>query len=179
MEFTLTDTFSGNKKDFWKLIRHFTRSKNSTASIPPLCSILPSGEKTYHVTDADKANCLNNYFISISSVDDTNATLPLFYEKSNKVLDKMETTEKEVQDIFDSLNLNKASGPDLISHKMIKKTFLLQFRGLCVFFLIVFCKSVTFLMIGKIQMLYHFRKKGMQIYQQITALYHYLVVLVK
>lgn len=129
LEFTLTDTFSGNKKDFWKLIRHFTRSKSSTATIPPLCSILPSGEKTYHVTDADKANCLNDYFISISSVDDTNATLPLFYEKTNKVLDKIETTEKEVQDIIDSLNLNKASGPDLISHKMIKKRFCCNFEA--------------------------------------------------
>ena len=121
MEFTLTDIFSGNKKDFWKLIRHFTRSNNSTASIPPLCSIFPSGEKTYHLTDADKANCLNDYFISISLVDDTNATLPLFYEKTNKVQDKIETMEKEVQDSISSLNLNKASGPDLISHKIRKK----------------------------------------------------------
>ena len=43
-----------------------------------------------------------------------------FTKKRIKFLDKIETTEKEVQDIIDSLNLNKASGPDLISHKMIK-----------------------------------------------------------
>ena len=96
--------------------------------IPPLCSILPSGEKTYHVTDADKANCLNDYLLSISSVDDINATFPLFYEKTNKVFDKMETTEKEVQDIG-SLNLNKASGPDLISYKIIKKRFCCNFEA--------------------------------------------------
>ena len=102
------------------MIHHFTRSQNSTASISPLCSILSSGEKTYHVTDADKANCLNGYLLSISSVDDINATLPLFYEKTNKVFDKIETTEKEVQDIG-SLNLNKATGPDLISYKIIKR----------------------------------------------------------
>ena len=48
----------------------FCQNNNSTASIPTLCSELPSGDKQWHLNDQDKANCLKDYFAAISSVND-------------------------------------------------------------------------------------------------------------
>ena len=41
-------------------------------------SALPSGDNQWHFNDQDKANCLNDYFASISTVNDINTQLPPF-----------------------------------------------------------------------------------------------------
>ena len=46
---------------------------------------------------------------------------PPFYELTDKVLDKIDITEDEIKDVIINLDPNKASGPDLISNKMIKQ----------------------------------------------------------
>ena len=60
----------------WKVILHLVINNNSTSSIPPLCSALPSVDNQWHFNDQDKANCLNAYFASISIVNDENTQLP-------------------------------------------------------------------------------------------------------
>ncbi|MCG7882888.1 MAG: hypothetical protein JAY96_15005, partial [Candidatus Thiodiazotropha endolucinida] len=120
LEISLTESFTNNKKDFWHLIRHFTKKKNTTTTIPPLSTVLPSGETKYNVSDTEKANCLNDYFTSISSIDDSNVRLPPFTALTEQSLERIEITVQEVKDIIDSLCVNKASGPDLISHRMLK-----------------------------------------------------------
>ena len=79
---------------------------------------------TYHFNDIDKANCLNDYFVSISSIseDQDNTRLPLFSHKTNNIHDKFYITESEIVDIIATLNPNKSVGEDKISHKVLKNT---------------------------------------------------------
>ena len=45
---TIVSDFQNNDKGkFLKVIRHFVKNNNSTSSIPPLCSALPSGDAVY------------------------------------------------------------------------------------------------------------------------------------
>lgn len=121
MEISLLDSFTNSRKDYWKII-HFVQNKDSTSSIPPLTNRLESGDTVYYTTDKEKADCLNIYFTSVSHVDDSEAILPPFVEKTNQYLDNVIIMEPEVKDILDILNVNKASGPDMISNRMLKYT---------------------------------------------------------
>lgn len=76
------------------------------------------------------------------------------------------------------MNLNEASGPDLISHKMIKNVSVAISKPLC-FLFNRFLKECDFPDDWKNSNVLPLQKKGMQIYQQIIDIYHYLVVLVK
>ena len=121
LEFSLISNFNNNKKDFWKIIKHFTTKKDSVSSIPPLNTTTASGTHLLHVTDKEKADCLNSYFASISTLDDSHAVLPPFMELTDSVLDRIDISEEEIKDVIVNLDPNKASGPDLISNKMIKQ----------------------------------------------------------
>lgn len=92
----------------------------SSASIPPLCTFDDNNDIITHTTDEEKADCLNDYFTSISQVCDDHAHLPHFQKITNNTLESFDISESKVSDIIDSLDLNKASGPDFINHKMLK-----------------------------------------------------------
>ena len=85
--------FQNNDKR--KVIRHFVKNNNSTSSISPLCSALPSGDNQWHFHDQDKANCLNDYFASISTVNDENTQLPHFTKLTDNSLSQIICTEQE------------------------------------------------------------------------------------
>ncbi len=119
IEFSLTDSFMNNKKYFWKLVRFFVKDSNSSSTIPPLKSSEDNNE-VLHFSDFDKANCLNDYFVSISTVNDENAGLPHFTPKTDQELNTVAVLESEVKDILKTLSVNKACGNDFISHKMLK-----------------------------------------------------------
>ena len=121
LELSLLSNFNTNKKDFWKIVKHFMNKNDSVSSIPPLNTTTASGSNLLHVTDKEKSDCLNSYFASISTLDDSCAVLPPFEELTNSVLDKIDITEEEIRDIIVNLDPNKASGPDQISNKMIKR----------------------------------------------------------
>lgn len=122
LEISLLDSFTNSKKDYWKIIRHFVKNKDSTSEIPPLTKHLESGGSVYYTTDKEKADCLNLYFTSVSTVDDSQAVLPPLVEKTNQYLENIIIMDSEVEDILDILNVNKASGPDMISNRMLKYT---------------------------------------------------------
>ena len=134
LEFSLLSSFSNNKKDFWKIVKHFTSKKDSVSSIPPLYTTDDSGTQKWHVTDEEKAECLNSYFASVSSIDDTNAVLPPLIEHTDQVLEHITVTEEEINDVIINLDPNKASGPDLISNKMIKYVTKAIVKPLCILF---------------------------------------------
>ena len=113
------DSSCNNKKDFWKIVRYFVKNNDAVSTIPLLCTTSVSGEITIHSSDVEKANCLNSYFSSISSLDDSNAVLPSFYAITDKTLEEFIISVHEIKNIFDISNVNKASGPDLISYKML------------------------------------------------------------
>ena len=50
---------SNNKKEFWKIVKHFVSKKDSVSSIPPLCT-QDAGSPVWHVTDEEKADSLNS-----------------------------------------------------------------------------------------------------------------------
>ena len=103
-----------------KVIRHFVKNNISASSVHPLCSALPSGDNQWHFNDQDKANCLNDYFASISTVNDENTKLPHFTKLTDNFLSQIICTEQEIAKTIEVLNPNKACGDDGISHKMLR-----------------------------------------------------------
>ncbi|MCG7867669.1 MAG: hypothetical protein JAY74_15080 [Candidatus Thiodiazotropha taylori] len=134
IENLLFESFSGNKRNYWKIIRHFVKGNSKTSSVPPLCSQSPDGRVTIHSTDEAKADCFNEYFASISSVNDEHASLPPFESKTNSKLSSIVIEENEIKDIIENLNPNKAIGPDFISNKMLKGTLHSVTKPLCILF---------------------------------------------
>ena len=88
------------------------------------------GEESFYFTDEDKCNCLNDYFVFVSTIDpsvnDTTKipTLPL---KTNKILDSLFIHKYEISDIIETLDINKAVGEDKISHLVLKNTSIYHF----------------------------------------------------
>ena len=62
---------------------------------------------------------MNEYFASISFVDDTNINLPLFSQKTENSLYTLQISESDITDVIQTLIVNKASGEDKISHKIL------------------------------------------------------------
>lgn len=83
-------------------------------------SINENDETIMHVTDKEKVECLNDNFCSISSAPNVQPELPDLMQKINSKLESITITEDEIIDILKSLNIRKASGPDLISNRMLK-----------------------------------------------------------
>ena len=114
LEINLSSLQTNDKRGFWRLIRHFVKGNDCSANIPPLSVISPTGESSFFITDQEKAECLNDYFASVSSVNYE------FIRKTENTLSQIIITESEIEEIIRTLNSNKASGPDSISHKMLK-----------------------------------------------------------
>ena len=132
LDIIVSDFQNNDKRKFWKEIRHFVKHNNSSSSIPPLCSTLPNGENQWHFNDQDKANCLNDYFASISTVNDEHTQLPPFPKLTDNSLSEINCTEHEIQTIIEVLDPNKASGDDGISHKMLKGVSKSVSKPLCI-----------------------------------------------
>lgn len=72
-------------------------------------------------SDEEKANCLNDYFAWISTVDDSNTVLLIFEEKYQSSLSNVRISIKDIECLIGALNVTKAVGPDRISHTVLKK----------------------------------------------------------
>ena len=70
----------------------------------------------------------------MSSLDDSQAELPPLTELTDSSIDNIEITEDEVIDVIVNLDPNKASGPDLISNKMLKRVSKTVAKPLCIIF---------------------------------------------
>ena len=106
-----------------KAIRYFVKNSSSSSAIPPLSTTLPSGETQWSFTDKPKADCLNDYFVSISTANDENTVLPLFEKKNtltNSSLSTVNCTDNDIENLINVLNTDKASGNDGISHRILK-----------------------------------------------------------
>ena len=76
LEFNVCDLQRNDKKGFWRLIRYFIKNNDCSSNIPPLISMSPNGETSASISDLEKAECLNNFFASISTVNEEFASLP-------------------------------------------------------------------------------------------------------
>ena len=120
MELSISDFHSNDKKQFWKVIRHFVKGNCTSSSIPPLNSFPVTGQNEFCFSSEDKAELLNKHFTSISTVNDENVALPAFEYKCQNRLSSITCTQHEVASLIELLNPNKATGPDGISNKMLK-----------------------------------------------------------
>ena len=109
---------SCGSKTFWQLMGRLAGKQSKTSIIPPL----ETPNDSYSFTDLEKANLLNNYFCSISTIDDSNINLPEFNIRTESLLLNVNIETSEVIDVLSNLQLNKAVGPDGISHRMLKHT---------------------------------------------------------
>ena len=69
--------------------------------------------------DEEKCDLLNKYFSFISKLDEANAPLPDIELKTYNNITDLNVSVEEISDIIQILHPNKASGPDVISHKML------------------------------------------------------------
>ena len=116
---TLQDPSQINSKKWWQLTKSFI-GKYSDTSIPPLLNT----ENNTTVFDAQKkSELLNKSFLSFSQLDETNAEVPQnVTKKTEAILERINIHVNEVLDVLLNLDPSKASGPDMISSKMLKET---------------------------------------------------------
>ena len=114
----LNEFSSSNPKSYWSLVKKLIKTQGNSISI----SQLKNDDGVLISDDFEKTCILNNFFSSISTLDDTNVTTPNFPSRTHKTLDTFRITPNQVRDILQILKLGKASGPDYISHQMLKKT---------------------------------------------------------
>ena len=129
----ITELHFNNKPSYWKMLRHVVKNSGTADCIPALKQN-PSDEDPTLFSDIDKSEILNDYFASISCVNDDNMILPEFEKRTNSTIEFITINEKEISDIIKCLPLNKASGPDRISHKLLKETVRSICYPLCVLF---------------------------------------------
>ena len=103
-------------KTWWQTVELFL-GRNSDSEFPPI----DDGIKT-NFTNIDKANAFNNFFLNNSSLDCKNASLPDNVSTTTRpTLSKVTATEQDVKDTLKYLYVNKATGPDGISPKMLRE----------------------------------------------------------
>ena len=97
--------------------------RRKSQTLPPL--IGPDGQTT--VDDYDKANMLNNHFANQSRLHVGGKRIPKITPQNLPVplLDNIIVTEGEVLKLLNSLDINKACGPDNLPPKILKLVALL------------------------------------------------------
>ena len=130
LENSLNDLTENNPKKYWKTIKTLIKDSNTATTIPPL----KLDNNDFAFSDEEKANALNNFFASISTINNTNTVLPPFIPKSPNIMEDFEITEQEVIDILRNLDVKKATGPDAISHYLLKYSANTICKPLCKLF---------------------------------------------
>ena len=93
------------------------KSNKGRNCIPPLRNTINDEHLDEMVYDDDKkCELLNKYF----SLEEENIPVPPFESKTNDSITDICVTASEIVDFIQILDLKKASGPDKISHKMLK-----------------------------------------------------------
>lgn len=105
-----------SSKSWFKISNKFLRNVSNQSPIPVL-------ETTNDIfeSDREKAELLNTFFVQQSTIDDTNASLPECSLPSHELLTDINITRVETIKAIKLMAVNKASGPDSISPKLIKE----------------------------------------------------------
>ncbi len=133
LEEVISGSFADNKTNYWKILRYLIRQCGSTNCIPPLRK-LDTDIKPTMFSDVQKAEAMNDYFASISNTLDINGPPTYIAKRCQSTLGNIHVHIQEVRDIIKSLAINKASGPDKISHKLLKLTSDSICKPLCILF---------------------------------------------
>ena len=95
------------------------KSNKPSYNLSPLKNIVDDIEAAIVYDDNEKCDLFNKYFSCISGIDDANVLLPDFESGTGSPISDILCTEEEIVDVITNLAVNKASGPDIISHKML------------------------------------------------------------
>ena len=112
----LNSSNNTSTKEWWKIINTFMSNSKRKSDIPPI-----SVNNDILYDDLDKANSFNTFFSSQSTINDSNIDPPVMTRSHNHILTDIVISRQDVLDSIHSLNTKKASGPDLISPRMIKE----------------------------------------------------------
>ena len=77
IESRIENESSSNSTNYWKTLKDLIKKFKSADTIPVL-SRKTDGIDEYFFTDQEKANCMNEYFTSVSILDDSSTNLPPF-----------------------------------------------------------------------------------------------------
>ena len=92
----------------------FATNIDCSSNIPPLISMSPKGETSASISDMEKAECLNDFFASISSVNEELAFLPLFTEKKKIIIFlKSQFLSQKLKTSSDALTQKRPAGQTL------------------------------------------------------------------
>ena len=105
-----------NTKSWWRTVKHIL-GKCKNESYPPM---FDENQNHYVTTSRSKANLFNEFFISHSNVNLENARLPDDGVTPGPILENISITENDVRDIIKTLDVNKSTGHDGMSCRMIK-----------------------------------------------------------
>lgn len=111
---------ASNSKEYWKLMKMLIKSNKPSYNLPPLKHIVDDIEANIVYDENEKCDLFNKYFSCISGIDDENVLLPDFESRTGSSISDILCTEEEIFDVITNLAVNKASGPDIISHKMLQ-----------------------------------------------------------
>lgn len=103
-------------KTWFKLANKLNNKKSKSSVIPTL---FHNGIEAS--SDADKAELLNSFFCSQSTLDDGNHPIPTIHNHPLSSLSEISISTTDVKDAISLVNPSKASGPDKISPRLIKE----------------------------------------------------------
>ena len=101
----------------WYKISKSLLERNNVSSYPPL-----SVNNELVVDIVEKASALNNFFLSICQLDDSEAIMPPNVDATVPTLKRIQVTQQEVYDILRCIDTTKATGPDGVSSRLLKET---------------------------------------------------------
>jgi len=104
-----------SSKEWFKTAKKLT-NRHKIHHIPTL-----NDNNTGASTDVEKANLLNRFFCSQSTIDDSNSQLPDINALPNSTLEDLTITEQDVKDAVSCIDPSKASGSDLVSPRLIRE----------------------------------------------------------
>ena len=112
----LQDRETLSPKKWWRLAKSFLKKDQGNTSYPAL-----KVDNDLICDDKEKADTFNNFFLKSAKIDDTNVPRPDFTCTVENRLSQVIVNEKDIIDLLKSLDITKATGPDQISHVMLKK----------------------------------------------------------
>ena len=108
---------SQNSKKWWSTVKTML-GREADDSYPAMRN---GTDNSYVTNNKCKADLFNNFFLSHSNIDTSNAVLPNPDFNSTHVIDHIMATPSEVTDLLKSLDPSKATGPDGISSRLLKE----------------------------------------------------------
>ena len=118
---TISDKLISNitsSREWWKTLKTLIKPA-PTKSIPPLVN--PQSDSLEN-DDLVKANVLNMYFTSQSSINESNKCVPeMTTPEPRAILDQITITQSDVSDALKCLKTGKAAGPDGINNRVLQE----------------------------------------------------------